>query len=413
MITSDTHSLNTYDYELPEDLIAQVPHEPADECRFLVYEKWNIADTIFSSLPSLLDPKKHILFFNESKVLRARVPLKNAVSRTKFGSEKVFDGEIFYLKPFDSCHSESAAADEESLVDDSCVRDPSFHSGWQNNFIAMVYPWDRFPVWWTVTFQGIEIFVEETVYEGRILSIKSDISVNEFLEKYGQMPLPPYVEYTPEKEVGYQPVFAMKEWSVASPTASLHFTQRLLDELTEKCFWQEKIVLHVGLWTFKNIYEEDIRQFDMHVEMAEVTRELFEKIAQYKKNGKIILAVGTTVSRTLESLPFLWSLIKENFTWSDECVNFWNVHEKSNSSIIPSFSIDWESINFESKIFIYPGFELTIIDELITNFHLPKSTLLMLVSAFAGIEEIKKIYTHAREQKYRFFSFWDAMYLRN
>jgi len=259
------------------------------------------------------------------------------------------------------------------------------------------------------------------------------------------MPLPPYVEYSPDKESVYQPAFAKKEWSVASPTASLHFTQRLLDEITEKWFTQEKVVLHVGLGTFKNIYEEDVRDFEMHCESIEIQRDVFEKIAAYKKFGKIILAVGTTVTRTLESLIFLWPLVKEKFDWSEECRKFWDEilspwqggmkgglennppllkNEETiinpsylpfsgeKNAIIPSFSISENTINFESKIFIYPGFQLQIIDELITNFHLPKSSLLMLVSAFLSIEEIKKIYTHAVKQKYRFFSFGDAMYLK-
>jgi S-adenosylmethionine:tRNA ribosyltransferase-isomerase len=196
------------------------------------------------------------------------------------------------------------------------------------------------------------------------------------------MPLPPYIQYSEDKESVYQPIFAKNSGSVASPTASLHFTDELLQAITEKGFLQETLTLHVGLGTFKNIYEQDIRDFEMHSESAEVSKDIFEKIASYKKDGKIVLAIGTTVTRTLETLPVLWTLISGKFSWTDECKSFWDTIQKSDKNIIPSFSIDGETIRFQSKIFIYPGFDFVVIDELITNFHLPKSTLLMLVSAF-------------------------------
>lgn len=157
-----------------------------------------------------------------------------------------------------------------------------------------------------------------------MLSIKSGQTVWEILEKYGQMPLPPYIEYNPTKESHYQTIFAEKRGSLAAPTASLHFTQQVLSGLRTKNIEQYTITLHVGLGTFKNIYDEDIRDYVMHAERAEVPVSIFETIAERKLTGKTILAVGTTVTRTLESLPYLWTMIRDTVHCPQEVRDFWD-----------------------------------------------------------------------------------------
>lgn len=223
------------------------------------------------------------------------------------------------------------------------------------------------------------------IYEGRILHISGSGDIWSILERYGQMPLPPYIEYSQEKEQGYQSILAEKRGSLAAPTASLHFTPRLLDGLRSKGIGRDIITLHVGLGTFKNIYEEDIRDYVMHSERAEVPVSVFETIAHQKSEGKTILAVGTTVTRTLESLPYLWRFIRDGMECSQEVRDFWDSksleREKDPLSAI-SFSPDKKTIFFSSALFIYGKYRFQVVDEIITNFHLPKSTLFILISSF-------------------------------
>lgn len=210
-------------------------------------------------------------------------------------------------------------------------------------------------------------------------------------------------------------MFARKQGSLAAPTASLHFTPRVMESLEKKGIEQHHITLHVGLGTFKNIYEEDIRDYEMHAERAEVPVSIFETIAERKSEMKTILAVGTTVTRTLESLPYLWSLVKDQVVCPEETRRFWDTktleREKNPLSSV-LLSPDRTTLSFSSALFIYGTYHFQIVDEIITNFHLPKSTLFILVSSFLGLEETQKLYAHAKEHNYRFFSFGDAMYLK-
>lgn len=379
--------LSSYNYILDEDLIAQYPAVPADTSRLLIRESnGGLRDGIFRELPDKIEDDR-VIFFNNSEVIRSRIPLQWALLRTTDGRKRVFDGEIFFL---------------EIGKDDTVLK-------------AMVYPGDYFPVGSTIQYKDMELQVNEIVYEWRMLSIKSGQTVWEILEKYGQMPLPPYIEYNPTKESHYQTIFAEKRGSLAAPTASLHFTKQVLSGLRTKNIEQYTITLHVGLGTFKNIYDEDIRDYVMHAERAEVPVSIFETIAERKLTGKTILAVGTTVTRTLESLPYLWTMIRDTVHCPQEVRDFWDrlnlVREDSPITSV-SFSQEWNRILFSSHLFIYGEYPFQVVDEMITNFHLPRSTLFILVSTFLGIWEAKKLYDHAIEQCYRFFSFGDAMYLK-
>lgn len=202
----------------------------------------------------------------------------------------------------------------------------------------------------------------------------------EILDELGNMPLPPYITEKLEDKERYQTVYAKHEGSAAAPTAGLHFTNELLDKIRQKGVIVKFVTLHVGLGTFRPVKVDDVEKHNMHSEMYMMPKDTADAINQAKKNGNKIIAVGTTCIRTLESVHKKHGDIREDSGWTD--------------------------------IFIYPGFEFKVVDSLITNFHLPKSTLLMLVSAFSAKENILRAYDIAVKEKYRFFSFGDAMFIK-
>ncbi|MBP3464283.1 MAG: tRNA preQ1(34) S-adenosylmethionine ribosyltransferase-isomerase QueA [Clostridia bacterium] len=202
---------------------------------------------------------------------------------------------------------------------------------------------------------------------------------NEILDQIGLMPLPPYIHETLKEKDRYQTVYAKFEGSAAAPTAGLHFTNELLDKIKEKGVEIANVTLHVGIGTFRPVKEDEVEKHDMHTEHFYIKNEDAEKINNAKRKGKRVIAVGTTSCRVLESIADENGLVKET--------------------------------EGDTKIFIYPGYKFKCLDALITNFHLPQSTLLMLVSALAGREFILKAYNEAVKEKYRFFSFGDAMFI--
>lgn len=202
---------------------------------------------------------------------------------------------------------------------------------------------------------------------------------NEILDKIGLMPLPPYIHEELQERERYQTVYAKYEGSAAAPTAGLHFTEELLEEVAKKGIEIANVTLHVGIGTFRPVKVEKIEEHDMHSEHYYIKEEDAEKINKAKKEGRRVIAIGTTSCRVLESISDETGFVKEQ--------------------------------EGDTKIFIYPGYKFKCIDGLITNFHLPESTLIMLVSAFAGREYIMKAYEEAVKNKYRFFSFGDAMFI--
>lgn len=201
------------------------------------------------------------------------------------------------------------------------------------------------------------------------------------MDDFGELPLPPYIHYSREKEKDYQNVFASKNGSVAAPTASLHFTQELLDKISNEKFF---VTLHIGLGTFKMIDTDDIRNYAIHSETAEIPNDIFAKIFALKNTKQKIIAVGTTACRTLESLPSLWKHFDENFKkqFDENVRKFWNeISENADEKWISRINLCEKSVHFSTQAYIMPGYNFGIIDELITNFHLPESSLLVLVSA--------------------------------
>lgn len=336
-----------FDYYLPEELIAQTPLAKRDDSRLLILDKktGEIEHKHFYDIIDYLNPND-VLVINDTKVIPAR---------------------IIGIK-------EDTGAVIELLL---------LHNIEENMWECLAKPQKRLHVGTIISFGNGELKCEvaEVLDEG-ITHVKMiyDGIFLEILEKLGSMPLPPYIHEKLDNPSRYQTVYAENPGSAAAPTAGLHFTPELLDKIKEKGIKIVHITLHVGLGTFRPVTVVDVTKHKMHTERYYMTKESADVLNEAKKKGNRIIAVGTTSTRTLET-------IMKRFGTFKECSG-------------------------DTDIFIYPGFEFKAIDAQITNFHLPKSTLVMLVSALAGKENIMHAYNEAVLQKYRFFSFGDAMFIK-
>ena len=339
-----------FGFDLPENLIAQVPAETRGGDRLLVLNKADgtVTDKMFSDLPYLL-PKNALTVFNNSKVRRARVYAKSAFST---------ENEFLLINP--------AAGGDLSV--------------WQ----VMVKHAKRQKTGKTFTFADgtcAEIIEPLVKAENEFRFLKFDKPItDEWLDKHGHIPLPPYIRRDdgPKDADRYQTVYARAYGSIAAPTAGLHFTEEILNGLKNRGISIEYVTLHVGLGTFLPVRSERVEEHKMHREHFFISKKTAEAVTAAKRNGRPVVAVGTTTIRTLEAA--------------------WNNAEKR-----------LESGEYETDIFIYPPYEFRVADKLITNFHTPESSLVMLVSAFAGKEHIFNAYRHAVKNAYRFFSYGDAM----
>ncbi len=338
--------VSDFNYELPEELIAQHPYEKRDEARLMVLHRntKQIEHKVFKDIIDYLEPGD-CLVLNDTKVIPARLYGK------KDTGAKV---EFLLLKRIEN--------------DD-----------WE----AMVRPGNKLKAGAKVSFgDGIlKAEVLETLEGGnRRVRFTYEGIFNEILDKVGLMPLPPYIkENIKEENEKYQTVYAKYEGSAAAPTAGLHFTEELLEKIKEKGVEIAKVTLHVGIGTFRPVKVENVEEHKMHSEHFYVKQSEADKINKAKAEGHRVIAVGTTSCRVLESV-------------SDE-----------NGKM--------KEIETDTSIFIYPGYKFKCVDALITNFHLPESTLIMLVSSLAGKDFIMKAYKEAVEKRYKFFSFGDAMFI--
>ncbi len=334
-----------FNYYLPEELIAQTPLENRSESRLMVLDKeGNIEHKHFYNIIDYLN-KGDSLVINDTKVIPARI------IGVKEDTGAVI--ELLLLKDLSLNKWECLAKPQKRLKIDTII---TFGDGILK---AKVYE---------ILEEGITRV--ELLYDGILMEI---------LDKLGNMPLPPYIHEKLKDKDRYQTVYAKNYGSAAAPTAGLHFTEELLDKIKEKGINIVHITLHVGLGTFRPVNVTDVTKHKMHTEHFIVTKEAADILNKTKELGKKIIAVGTTSTRTLETVL------------------------RDNEKFIPCSG--------DTDIFIYPGYEFKAIDGLITNFHLPKSTLVMLVSAFSKKEYILNAYKVAVDNKYRFFSFGDAMYI--
>ena len=339
--------LEEFDYNLPEELIAQVPIQQRDESRLMVVdrEKRTIEDKVFRDIIDYLEPGD-CLVRNNTKVIPARLyGKKDTGANVEFVLLKQLDGDIW----------ESIVRPGNKLKPGSKV---IFGDG-------------------PLKAEILDVLEDGT----RKVKFEYDGIFNEILDQIGLMPLPPYIHESLKENDRYQTVYAKYEGSAAAPTAGLHFTPELLKKIEEKGIKIANVTLHVGIGTFRPVKEENIEEHKMHTEHFYIKQEDVDKINETKKNGKKVIAVGTTSCRVLETV-------------ADE-----------NTGLV-------KQIESDTGIYIYPGYKFKCVDGLITNFHLPKSTLLMLVSALADREFILEAYNKAVEEKYRFFSFGDAMFIK-
>ncbi|MCI5474331.1 MAG: tRNA preQ1(34) S-adenosylmethionine ribosyltransferase-isomerase QueA [Spirochaetia bacterium] len=344
--------LTDFDFDLPQDLIAQKPSGKRGDDRLMLLDRKNgsVFHHQMNDLPDLIMPGT-LMIFNNSKVRRARCyGIKETTGRNQ---------EFMFLNQLD----------KEGFLWNTMVKSAKK----QKN--GMRYQFPDGTVAQIVDFPGNE--------KTEFRALKFDFPLDEkWFEKNGHIPLPPYIkrEDTEEDSERYQNVYAKETGSAACPTAGLHFTEEMLSCLAEKNIERDFVTLHVGLGTFLPVRESIIENHKMHEEVYTISESTAEKINKAKREGRPILAVGTTSVRTLES-----SADEKGFV-------------KSGTS--------------STRIFMYPGYKFKVVDQMFTNFHTPESTLIMLVSAFAGRENILNAYKNAVENRYRFFSYGDAMFIR-
>lgn len=379
-------------YDLPEELIAQDPLEKRDESRFMVIHRDTneIEHRRFHDVIEYLNPGD-CLVINDTKVIPARL----------LGEKEETGAAIEVLLLKDA----SGYADSSKEGTSSENAEPTKELAGKNTrtWECLVKPGKKMKPGARVVFGKDEVTGEpllsaevlDTVEEGnRIIRFEFDGIWEEVLDKLGEMPLPPYITHKLQDKNRYQTVYAAHEGSAAAPTAGLHFTKELLSEIEAKGIKIARLTLHVGLGTFRPVKVEKIEDHHMHTEYYELSQEAADIINETRRNGGRVISVGTTSTRTLETVGTLQGISKASLN-GDGSARFQEIKPASG----------W------TNIFIYPGYEFKIVDSLITNFHLPESTLIMLVSAFYNRDDVMNAYEEAVKERYRFFSFGDSMLL--
>ncbi|WP_010579503.1 tRNA preQ1(34) S-adenosylmethionine ribosyltransferase-isomerase QueA [Liquorilactobacillus vini] len=347
-MTEEHLTTEDFDYELPKELIAQTPLKQRDHSRLLILDSQTgkYQDDIFYNVINQLNPGD-ALVMNDSRVMPARL----------YGEKPDTGGhlEVLLLNNTDG-----------------------------DNWETLIKPARRAKIGTKITFGNGElkaVVTKELEHGGRMIRFEYDGIFMEILDRLGEMPLPPYIKQKLEDPEMYQTVYSREIGSAAAPTAGLHFTKELLQKIAEKGVRLVYLTLHVGLGTFRPVSEKNIKDHQMHSEFYRLSEDAAQTLNEVRKNGGRIVATGTTVIRTLETIGTKFKgEIKADSGWTD--------------------------------IFIYPGYQWKVVQAFITNFHLPKSTLVMLVASFTGRENILNAYRHAVSQKYRFFSFGDAMFIK-
>ena len=334
------YTLSDFDFDLPTELIAQVPLPERAASRLLKVGDTECEDRVFSELPSFLQAGD-VLVFNDTKVLNARFyGVKQSGGKVEVLVERVLDARTVLAQ---------VRASKSPLPGTGLRLADSF-----------------------------DVSVGERSGEFFVLHFPSDAI--ELIDSYGQLPLPPYIQHAADTTDAqrYQTVYAKHPGAVAAPTAGLHFDQALLDQLQQQGVLLTWLTLHVGAGTFQPVRTENLAEHQMHSEWYRLPQTTVDIIETAKRSGRNVIAVGTTSMRALESASQTGKLVPESS---------------------------------DTQLFVTPGYQFKTVDRLITNFHLPKSTLMMLVSAFAGVDRIRHAYSHAIAQRYRFFSYGDAMLL--
>ena len=340
--------LEDFDYDLPEELIAQTPLKERDSSKLLVLNKdtGEVSHHHFKDIIDYLD-SGDTLVINDTKVIPARIIGEKEDTKAVI--------ELLLLKNIEGDTWECLARPAKRVKEGTIINFGNGELKAKCNFIGE---------------EGIRHV--ELIYNGILYEI---------LDKLGTMPLPPYIHEQLEDQSRYQTVYAREEGSAAAPTAGLHFTKELLERIKNKGVNIAPVTLHVGLGTFRPVNVTDVEKHKMHSEFYSLSQSSVDILNKTKENNKKIVVVGTTSVRVLETVMTKYGELKECSGWTD--------------------------------IFIYPGYKFKIVNNLITNFHLPKSTLIMLISALAGRDNVLAAYNEAVKNKYRFFSFGDSMFIRS
>ncbi len=409
MISPKEIEIKDYDYDLPAERIASYPLPQRDESKLLIYRNENIETDVFKNISQYI-PENSILIFNDSKVVKARILIEDSQGH------KI---EIFCLEPIQPSREFVMAFAATKKCRWLCMIGNA--KKWKEEVIIQNF----FTKGKVVELRVKKFAPLNGVYEVEFEWNPIELTFSEVLMRVGHIPLPPYIKREDQKSDAerYQTVYANLEGSVAAPTAGLHFTPEVLEELKAKGVDEEFVTLHVGAGTFQPVKSDKIGEHNMHGEKFFVSRALIEKILN--REDKKIIAAGTTSARTIESLYWLGIKLIENSSVQINKlkVSQWEAYENKDER---KYSLEdamraladylkfneIETLECETEIIITPGYKFKVIDGLITNFHQPKSTLLLLIAAFTK-GEWEKIYDYAMKNDFRFLSYGDSSLLLN
>jgi S-adenosylmethionine:tRNA ribosyltransferase-isomerase len=389
--------INQYDYHLPEDRIAAFPLAERDASKLLVYKSGEISNRIFTDLPGLLEPGDHLVL-NNTKVIPARLYFRKPTGGLI---------EIFCLEPISGHGDFQLAMSQSGSIEYECLVGGA--AKWKQGFIY-------------IQGEGFELKAEMLGRGGEFFHIKfswtpEEKTFSEVLDLCGELPLPPYFNRSTEAEdiIRYQTVYSEHKGSVAAPTAGLHFTPEVFEKLKAKGVKISYITLHVGAGTFKPVTADRVGDHDMHREYFSIPQNVLKELSEPTR-GRII-AVGTTTLRALESA--YWLAAKVNVQETESYIGQWEAYDMVDAlTRTEAFQLLYNetlkrsvsSLMASTAIMVGPGYDFKVIEGLITNFHLPKSTLLLLVSALIG-DDWKSVYEHALRENYRFLSYGDSSLL--
>lgn len=385
-------------YNLPDHRIAKYPLEKRDDALLLYYNGEEISSHLFSDIASLL-PNDSVLVMNTTKVIRARLEFFRATGARI---------EVFCLEPYAPALYELALASQGTVVWHCLVGQAK---KWKEKYLERILP------------DGNVLRVSR-VDESNLIRFEwgGDITFGDLLEQLGELPIPPYLNRKTEESdlVNYQTVYAKQEGSVAAPTAGLHFTDELLQKISDKGVRTIPVTLHVGAGTFLPVKSDTMGGHQMHTEVIEVPLSSVEALRDCVKEGRPIVSIGTTSTRTLESLYYIGAQLLQGGEKSSYSIAQWLPYQlKSEPTLLESLEAivaDLKAENSEklfgqTQLMIAPGYKYKVVDYLVTNFHQPHSTLLLLVAAFIG-DEWRQVYDYALENNYRFLSYGDGSLLK-
>jgi hypothetical protein len=396
-------SIKDYNYELPDERIAKFPKSERDHSKILIYNKGNIVEDIFYNIVNFL-PENALMVFNNTKVIQARL---------HFQKQSGAHIEIFLLEPAEPLDYELMFQIKEQCV-------------WVC-MIGNLKKWKEDALIKEIDINGHSVTIKAERLEQVGASHKVRLSWNdtslsfaELIDIIGELPIPPYLNRDTQEsdKTTYQTVYSKIKGSVAAPTAGLHFTKDVLSEIDKKGIVREELTLHVGAGTFKPVKSELISEHDMHTEYISVSKSTLETLRKFNASA---IAVGTTSVRTLESLYYIGLKLHKNPHLTDEelAVKQWEPYEQTtNVTALEAINAiikyldenDLDTLHSSTQIMIAPGYEYKIVKMLVTNFHQPQSTLLLLVSAFIG-DNWHKVYNYALEHDFRFLSYGDSSLL--